>query len=147
MGDIINLATPALAIIPADVMLLSGDAIVNESMLTGESVPVGKVPATDADLARWRDGIDAGSQTAKSLLYFGTKLVRVRKGNDGEPLGLVIRVGFDTTKGSLIRSMLFPKPMGFKFYRDSMRFISVLAGIAGLGFMASAVQFIRLGVS
>ena len=37
--------------------------------------------------------------------------------------------------------------MGFKFYRDSMRFIVVLAGIAGLGFLASAVQFIKLGVS
>ena len=42
--------------------------------------------------------------------------------------------------------MLFPKPMGFKFYRDSVRFIGVLAGIAGLGFSASAVQFIRLGI-
>ena len=42
--------------------------------------------------------------------------------------------------------MLFPKPMGFKFYRDSIRFIIVLAGIAGVGFCASAVQFIRLGV-
>lgn len=42
--------------------------------------------------------------------------------------------------------MLFPKPMGFKFYRDSIRFIGVLAGIAGLGFCASAVQFVRLGV-
>jgi cation-transporting P-type ATPase 13A2 len=36
--------------------------------------------------------------------------------------------------------------MGFKFYRDSMRFIAVLAGIAVMGFMISAVQFIRLGV-
>jgi cation-transporting P-type ATPase 13A2 len=42
--------------------------------------------------------------------------------------------------------MLFPKPMGFKFYRDSVRFILVLAGIAGLGFCVSAVQFIRMGV-
>lgn len=54
--------------------------------------------------------------------------------------------GFNTTKGSLVRSMLFPKPMGFKFYRDSIRFILVLAGLAGVGFCASAVQFIRLGV-
>lgn len=42
--------------------------------------------------------------------------------------------------------MLFPKPIGFKFYRDSIRFILVLAGLAGLGFCASAVQFVRLGV-
>ena len=45
-----------------------------------------------------------------------------------------------------MRSMLFPKPTGFKFYRDSIRFIMVLSGIAGLGFCASAVQFIKLGV-
>jgi cation-transporting ATPase 13A2 len=55
--------------------------------------------------------------------------------------------GFNTTKGALVRSMLFPKPMGFKFYRDSMRFIIVLAGIAVVGFMASAVQFVKLGAS
>jgi hypothetical protein len=36
--------------------------------------------------------------------------------------------------------------MGFKFYRDSIRFIMVLSGIAGLGFCASAVQFVKLGV-
>ena len=45
-----------------------------------------------------------------------------------------------------MRSMLFPKPIGFKFYRDSIRFIIVLSGIAGFGFCASAVQFIKLGV-
>ena len=37
--------------------------------------------------------------------------------------------------------------MGFKFYRDSIRFIMVLSGIAGLGFCASAIQFVKLGVS
>jgi hypothetical protein len=36
--------------------------------------------------------------------------------------------------------------MGFKFYRDSIRFIMVLSGIAGVGFCASAVQFVKLGV-
>ncbi len=56
-------------------------------------------------------------------------------------------LGFNTTKGALIRSMLFPKPIGFKFYRDSVRFIGVLAAIAGIGFCFSAVQFVRLGVS
>jgi cation-transporting ATPase 13A3/4/5 len=42
--------------------------------------------------------------------------------------------------------MLFPKPLGFKFYRDSMNFIGVLAMIAGFGFTISAVQFIRIGI-
>lgn len=133
--------------------LLSGDAIVNESMLTGESVPVSKVPIKDADIVQWKDAKDVTSESSKSFLYSGTRVVRIRgaiaaDGSQGKPaLALVVRTGFNTTKGALVRSMLFPKPMGFQFYRDSIRFIGVLAGLAGLGFCASAVQFIRLGVS
>ncbi|TBU30250.1 P-type ATPase [Dichomitus squalens] len=151
-GDIVNLLEPPLATLPADMFLLSGDAIVNESMLTGESVPVSKVPIKNDDLAKWRDTTDIVGDMAKSFLYSGTRVVRIRSGlttdgRTGAPaLGLVVRTGFYTTKGALVRSMLFPKPTGFKFYRDSMRFIGVLAGVAGLGFLASAVQFVRLGV-
>ncbi|KAI0051214.1 P-type ATPase [Auriscalpium vulgare] len=152
-GDIINLIEPPLSLLPADLFLLSGDAIVNESMLTGESVPVSKIPVNSDDLARWRETRDILGDMAKSFLYAGTKVVRIRKAVettetvlDRPALGMVARTGFNTTKGALVRSMLFPKPMGFKFYRDSIRFIMVLAGIAGLGFCASAVQFVRLGV-
>lgn len=146
VGDIISLTNPPLDLVPADILIVSGDAIVNESMLTGESVPVSKMAARDADLVRWRNGIDAGSDTAKNVLYFGTRLVRTRKDGGNDAVGLILRTGFDTTKGALIRSMLFPKPMGFKFYRDSLRFIGVLAGIACAGFIISAGQFIRLKV-
>ncbi len=57
---------------------------------------------------------------------------------------MVVRTGFNTTKGALVRSMLFPKPSGFKFYRDSFRYISVMGCVALLGFTASLVNFIRL---
>ncbi|KAJ7251534.1 Ca-transporting ATPase [Mycena haematopus] len=148
-GDTVNISSSQMSLMPADMFLLSGDAIVNESMLTGESVPVSKVPVKDEDLVRWRDAKDEAS---KSFLYAGTRVVRIRgtftiDGGPGHPaLALVVRTGFNTTKGALIRSMLYPKPIGFKFYRDSVRFIGVLAGIAGLGFCFSAVQFVRLGV-
>ncbi|KAJ7091282.1 Ca-transporting ATPase [Mycena epipterygia] len=148
-GDVVNISSSQMSLIPADMFLLSGDAIVNESMLTGESVPVSKVPVKDEDLVRWRDAKDEAS---KSFLYAGTRVVRIRgtftiDGSPGHPaLALVVRTGFNTTKGALIRSMLYPKPIGFKFYRDSVRFIGVLAGIAGLGFCFSAVQFVRIGL-
>ncbi|KIJ26543.1 hypothetical protein M422DRAFT_192081 [Sphaerobolus stellatus SS14] len=149
-GDIVNLSYPELTLMPADLLLLTGDAIVNESMLTGESVPVTKMPLQDADLVKWRDTGDIAGHVAKGFLYGGTRVIRIRGSTQGSQespaLAMVVRTGFNTTKGSLIRSMLFPKPMGFKFYRDSMRFIAVLAGIAGLGFMASAFQFVRLGI-
>lgn len=34
----------------------------------------------------------------------------------------------------------------FAFYRDSFRFIGVLAGVAVCGFLASSVNFVKLGV-
>lgn len=79
--------------------LLSGDAIVNESMLTGESVPVSKVPANDQDLAKWREGTDVSPDSAKCFLYAGTRVVRIRgamtaDGSTGGPaLALVVRTG------------------------------------------------------
>ncbi|KAF8750637.1 Ca-transporting ATPase [Rhizoctonia solani] len=152
-GDTISLLSPTLHTVPADILLISGDAIVNESMLTGESVPVSKIPVTEGGVKSYvlgagKNDADVGPELAKSFLYAGTRVVRVRGSGAGEDaIGIVVRTGFNTTKGALVRSMLFPKPMGFKFYRDSMRFIGVLAIIAVLGFMASAVQFVKLGLA
>jgi cation-transporting ATPase 13A2 len=94
-GDIVNLSNSQLTLVPADLFLLTGDAIVNESMLTGESVPVSKIPIKDEDLIRWRDNKDEAS---KSMLYGGTRVVRIRGGltpdGQGKPaFALVVRTG------------------------------------------------------
>lgn len=116
----------------------------------GESVPVSKLPATDQTL-RVMDlaASSVSPETARHFLYCGTKIVRARRPQDDHEgdavaLALVVRTGFNTTKGALVRSMLFPKPSGFKFYRDSFRYISVMAIIALFGFIASLVNFIHL---
>ncbi|WVO12601.1 hypothetical protein L204_100206 [Cryptococcus depauperatus] len=160
-GDIFDASDSNLTVFPCDALLLSGDAIINESMLTGESVPVSKIPAKDEVLRNLSREFKQGSSEidsdlAKHYLFAGTKIIRVRAGakpmwapKSEQPIALamVTRTGFNTTKGALVRSMLFPKPMGFKFYRDSMNFIGVLTIIAGLGFAISAVQFIRIGIA
>ncbi|SCV73478.1 BQ2448_7404 [Microbotryum intermedium] len=154
-GDIVDLSDASLNTFPADSVLLSGDAIVNESMLTGESVPVSKYPVEPAGIS-WisAPGGDVSPDLSRHVVFSGTKIIRIRKtspisigGGEPEALAMVVRTGFNTTKGALVRSMLFPKPFGFAFYRDSFRFIGVLAIVAVLGFMASSVNFIKLGIS
>ncbi|KAI0840195.1 hypothetical protein F5Y06DRAFT_263921 [Hypoxylon sp. FL0890] len=152
-GDVYEVSDPSLTQFPSDSLLLSGDCIVNESMLTGESVPVSKTPATDEtleimDLAASTISPDA----ARHFLFCGTKIIRARRPQDNRDdeavaLAMVVRTGFNTTKGSLVRSMLFPKPSGFKFYRDSFRYISVMGCVALLGFVVSFINFIRLGLA
>ena len=116
-------------------------------------MPVSKTPATDESLLSLQ--LNTGtmaSETAKHFLFSGTKIIRARRPQEGQDdeaaaLAMVVRTGFNTTKGSLVRSMLFPKPSGFRFYKDSFRYISVMAGVAGVGFIVSFVNFIRLQVS
>ncbi|KAG0052662.1 hypothetical protein BGZ83_002319 [Gryganskiella cystojenkinii] len=164
-GDVFEVTDSELLVFPCDAVLLTGDCIVNESMLTGESVPVSKIPITDKalqllDLSFANIPVDL----ARHFLFSGTKIVRARPGaanqkrrlsaGDSEfgmkqpmrGLAMVVRTGFNTTKGNLIRSMLFPKPNDFQFYRDSFRFIGILACIAFCGFLVSTVNFIRIGV-
>ncbi|KAF1957513.1 hypothetical protein CC80DRAFT_443816 [Byssothecium circinans] len=152
-GDVYEVSDPSLTQLPCDSLLLSGDCIVNESMLTGESVPVSKIPMTDESL----ELLDLSASTihpeiARHMLFSGTKIIRARRPHEDDDdeaaaLAMVVRTGFNTTKGALVRSMLFPKPSGFKFYRDSFRYISVMGGIAMIGFAASFVNFIHFGLA
>jgi P-type E1-E2 ATPase len=66
-GDIIKI--PENCSMPCDLALLSGTCIVNESMLTGESIPVIKTP-----LPRTKDIYNA-EQDQKYTLYSGTKVI------------------------------------------------------------------------
>ncbi|KAF2841422.1 hypothetical protein M501DRAFT_1000630 [Patellaria atrata CBS 101060] len=152
-GDVYEVTDPNLTLFPCDSLLLSGDCIVNESMLTGESVPVSKIPATNETL----DDLNLSASTihpdvARHMLFSGTKIIRARRPQDDKvdtavALAMVVRTGFNTTKGALVRSMLFPKPSGFKFYRDSFRYISVMGMVAMVGFIVSFVNFIHLGLA
>jgi len=114
---------------------------------------VSKIPITDDVL----EYVDLGATSvhptvARHFLFCGTKIIRARRPQDTDDdeavaLAMVVRTGFNTTKGALVRSMLFPKPAGFKFYQDSFRYISVMGSVAAVGFIASFINFVKLGLA
>jgi cation-transporting ATPase 13A3/4/5 len=56
---------------------------------------------------------------------------------------VVLRTGYLTAKGSLVRSILYPPPADFKFDQDSYKFIGILSAIAAIGFLYTLVLKVR----
>lgn len=126
-GDVV-VVHPGL--LPCDLVLLRGEAIVDENMLTGEAVPVRKVAYVPAV-----DGPNYDADVCKSCtLYGGTTVAQARPGGvERMSLGVVVRTAFWTAKGELMKSILFPRSHKQTFASDSMAFIAVMLCL-GLAF-------------
>lgn len=129
-GDI--MLVPEGLKMPCDAIQISGSSIINESMLTGESIPVIKNP-----LPNISHEIYNPEEDKIYTLYSGTEVIQNRTLGGKETSALVIKTNFDTMKGSLIKSILFPKPNRFNFYADSLKFIAVLSIFSLVGFFIS----------
>jgi len=53
--------------------------------------------------------------------------------------------GFATAKGELVRSILYPKPIDFKFSQDGAKFILSLALIAIGGMIYTMILMVSIG--
>ena len=112
-----------------DAVLVEGQAIMDESMLTGESVPI-----TKTSLPRHPPSLLYQSKEhERHTLRCGTKVIQTRRYRDQVVKAVVIRTGYNTTKGDLVRSILYPPPVDFQFDKDSHKFIGTLALIATAG--------------
>ncbi|KPP56549.1 hypothetical protein Z043_125821, partial [Scleropages formosus] len=120
-GDCV-LIPPEGLLLPCDAVLLAGECVVNESMLTGESIPVMKTPLPASG---GRYSLDTHR---KHTLFCGTQVIQAKEGcRDGNwALAIVTRTGFFTAKGELISSILYPKPSNFHFDRDITKFLLIL---------------------
>ncbi|KAL1914669.1 uncharacterized protein VTP21DRAFT_8080 [Calcarisporiella thermophila] len=139
-GDVILLKDGT---VPCDVVLLGGNAIVDESSLTGESLPVRKF-ALPSDLARY-DKLTSGKS---STLFAGTTVVsttsavnvpsanseteneKAEKSVESEEgvRALVLATGTATEKGHLIHKILFPNPISFVFNEHLKIVVTILLG-------------------
>jgi cation-transporting ATPase 13A2 len=108
--------------VPCDLALLDGGCVVNEAMLTGESVPVVKA-ALDLDGRDAADVFTLGADNQRTL-FAATKILQVKPREKGaRVMALAVRTGFQTAKGSLVLSILFPRPSFFNFMQQTYMFV------------------------
>lgn len=144
-GDVIEIPRGG-CIMQCDAVLVTGNCIVNESMLTGESVPVTKTPVPNPQFTREESAIYFNIKDhSRHVLFCGTHVIQTRFYGGMKVRAVVFRTGFSTAKGELVRSILFPKPVDFKFNKDTYKFIGVLASIALMGFVYTIILMVRNG--
>lgn len=124
-GDLVSVGrTKEDSGVACDMLLVEGTAIVNEAMLSGESTPLLKdsVQLRPADAPIDPEGLDKNA-----FLYGGTKVLQVTHGNTSEDapetvptlasgvepppdngaMAVIVKTGFETSQGSLVRTMIY----------------------------------------
>lgn len=107
LGDVVKIEDGEGAKLPCDGILVAGSIVVNESMLTGEPMPIAKAPVEDGEKAVVSDKLNkayAGTLTLESTGPFGGKAAMI-----------ATSVGASTTRGQMIRMVLFPSTVSFKY--------------------------------
>uniref|UniRef100_A0ABM5FVI2 Cation-transporting ATPase n=1 Tax=Pogona vitticeps TaxID=103695 RepID=A0ABM5FVI2_9SAUR len=139
-GDILLLEGQKFSL-PCDAILLEGGCVVNEGMLTGESVPVTKTSLPHADQTLpWKK--HSTEDYRRHVLFCGTEIIQTRRASKGPAIAVVLQTGFNTAKGDLTRSILYPKPANFRLYREAFRFIVCLALIGILGLVYTVCVYV-----
>ncbi|NXI48956.1 AT132 ATPase, partial [Chloroceryle aenea] len=134
-GDCISLPTDGM-LVPCDAALLTGECMVNESMLTGEHWGAG-------GRGRASQLAYSAEEHKRHTLFCGTQVIQAKSYVGGEVLAVVTRTGFCTAKGDLISSILYPKPVSFKFYKDAVKFVLFLSILALIGTLYSILILVR----
>ncbi|AFN83394.1 cation-transporting ATPase [Encephalitozoon romaleae SJ-2008] len=136
---------------PCDALVIRGDAITNECLLTGEAVPIYK----NADQP---STVYSGTDVLKSINTVPTftnprneNLCRVKSltskskqrttgmvGSMHIPenfaIGMVLRTGFQTARGQILKNMVNSKPVHNRFIKEAE---AIIFGIAGIGMIVS----------
>jgi E1-E2 ATPase len=131
-GDVVKLGAGER--VPCDVVVIDGTCVVDESSLTGESLPCIKSAApNDATY------LDVHYPPPRHTLFDGTIVRQAGKHADDGVTAVVIATGMATTKGDLLAAILFPARMVFKYDEELAVVIVILLAYSVLCFSLSIV--------
>ncbi|XP_066203653.1 probable cation-transporting ATPase 13A5 isoform X2 [Saccopteryx leptura] len=112
----------------------------------GESIPVTKTPLPRVgDSMPWKS--HGEEDYRKHVLFCGTEVIQVKPPGQGPVRAVVLQTGYNTAKGDLVRSILYPRPLNFKLYSDAFKFIVFLACLGLVGFFYALGVYVYHGVS
>ena len=129
------------SVMPCDALLIRGQCVMNEAMLTGESVPQMKDSLkTFPDVSKH---IELGSESSvdenwkRFMVFGGTTMLQNKEGmmdkDDKIPnspgsgaVALVVRTGFGTSQGAMMRKILYAKEKINANSYETFYFIGVL---------------------
>lgn len=106
-GDIVRIFKQNWTI-PCELIILSGKALMNESSLTGEAMPLQKKEIPEHSIAFTSKAI------VKHTLFSGTQLIHAMDRNKDECTCIVLGTGINTSKGSLVKNIITPEKVKFQ---------------------------------
>lgn len=104
---------------PCDAWLVSGNCAMNEAMLTGESTPRAKEASSSVDA-------DDDKKHDRHVLHGGTFLLP----GGSEATAIVLRTGFHTVQGDLMRTILFSSDRVTVENEEAYVFMALLVVVA-----------------
>ena len=134
-------STPSVA--PCDVLLLEGTCVVNEAVLTGESIPKSKLglslTTTEESLTHRLQITSENNVNKRNMIYGGTTIILTKpdpaatrslsdisRPMDHGCLGYVIRTGYYTSQGDMLRNMMYSSPRATANNKEAFSFIFLL---------------------
>mmetsp|Transcript_28585 Transcript_28585/g.36928 ORF Transcript_28585/g.36928 Transcript_28585/m.36928 type:complete len:1093 (-) Transcript_28585:313-3591(-) len=130
--------------VPADMLLLKGNCVVNEAMLTGESVPQVKTSVGSQSWGKNETlvvGENADGTHKRCVVFAGTNIIqnspesnaggcKIPPPPDHGCIAFVLRTGFETSQGNLMRTILFSQKKMVVGDKDTGLFIAILVFFA-----------------
>lgn len=140
-GDLFALENNMKA--PCDMLLISGEAVINESMLTGESTPIPKFPIEINPEAFFEYNTQK-----RHIIFEGTTVLQLKciKMNK-YVFGLAIKTSFNTLKGQMIRAILFPQKKVARFFKQAIKFMVIYLFICLLLYCEMLYTMIKYNLS
>ncbi len=127
-GDIISIIP--MQCFPCDAIILSGSCVANESLLTGESTPHLKesLPSQENETSERNPPLLCPDAEHKGhVIFAGTEVMQVTNPQgQSRCIAFVIRTGFETSQGNLMRTILFASERVTANNRESFAFIAIL---------------------